>query len=453
MPDYDLIVIGGGPAGYNAALKGAERGATVALIEAERPGGACVHHACIPTNIMLGAVDVHIAALELEALGVIQAGEVFNFARAVARKNALVQQISDGIGRALAMRKVQVIRAHAAFTGPDRISLTGRDNGDTCAEAILIATGTRWEPPTLAGVSPERVLTADQVTALTSAPVSALVVGGGPADTAFALEYAFLLAVAGTNVTVATPYARLLPALDGALADAASAALTDAGISLLFEASIAGGDQESVTVQHRDGIDRLRADVVVAADLRRPFYESLNLKAAGVRAEGRIPVDRSCRTNVPSIFAAGDVTGGAMLTAAALQMGEVAATNATGGETRTRLGALPHLLHTLPEIGWIGLSEERAHTAGHDVRSGVVDLSFNARAVSLGARTGLIKLVTEPASGEILGVHIVGPGAEEVLAAAAVAMHAEVTANDLAATSFWHPSIAESLAEAARRTL
>lgn len=451
MPDLDVLVLGAGPAGYTAALTAAAAGARVAVVEAERPGGACVHHACIPTNILLNATEAYLSAREMDVLGVFAAGEAFQYARAAARREPLIRLLADGIAAALRMRKVELIHGRAAFTAPDRIALAGSRDAIR-AEAFVIATGTRWEPPALPGVSPERVLTPDQVQDMLTPPASALVLGGGPADTAFALEYAFLLAVAGARVTLATPYPRLIPALDADLAEVAAAALTDVGVTVLYEAAVVEGEGEQVRVRHRDGVAAVPAEVIVTADPRRPFTEGLGLAAAGVRADGAgVPVDRACRTNVPHIFAAGDVTGGAMLTNAALHMGEVAGRNAVGGEAVTRLSRLPHLLHTVPEIGWIGLSEERARAARYQVRTGVCDLGFTARAVALGARRGLVKVVTEAELGEVLGVHVVGPGAAEILAAAATAMQAELPVQELAATVHWHPSMAEALAEAARR--
>jgi dihydrolipoamide dehydrogenase len=150
------------------------------------------------------------------------------------------------------------------------------------------------------------------------------------------------------------------------------------------------------------------------------------------------------------VYAAGDVTGGVMVTAAAAHMGEVAGTNAAGGSARTRLHHLPYALHTEPEIGWVGISESAARAAGHDVVTAVVDLSWTARAITLGGREGVLKVVAERELGEVLGIHAVGPGAAEIVAAGATAMQAELTLDDVAATVHWHPSAAESLADAAR---
>src|SRR5829696_6501617 len=220
-------------------MAASERGARVAVVEAERPGGACVHHACIPTNILLDSVHTHVAARELDVLGLFSAGEQFNYARAAARKDALVRQLVGGIETALKMRKVTVLTGHGSVSGPGRVSVSG--TGDAEAEAVIVAAGARWEAPALPGIAPERVLTPDQVQALMTAPASALVLGDGPAETAFALEYAALLAAVGSRVTVMLPQSRLVPGLDEAVGQILAGALAEQGVTLLFDAGVVGG--------------------------------------------------------------------------------------------------------------------------------------------------------------------------------------------------------------------
>jgi dihydrolipoamide dehydrogenase len=227
--------------------------------------------------------------------------------------------------------------------------------------------------------------------------------------------------------------------------------LSAAGIRL-FDGATVRGEGDRVVISHAGGTDSLPAEVVVAADVRRPYFETLNLTAAGVDAgPGGITVDAACRTSNPAVFAAGDVTGQVMLSSAATHMGEVAGTNATGGNARTRLNRVAHLLHTVPEIGWIGLTEEAAKARGYDVMAGIFDLSYNARAITLGAREGVVKVVAERELGEVLGVHVAGPGVAEIINIAATVTQAEATIHDLAAMTYWHPSMAEGLVEAARR--
>ncbi len=452
MADFDVVVIGGGPAGYAASLKASALGASVALIEAERPGGACVHHACIPTNLLLDAAIRYAEAKELAVMGVIGLGEQFNFRSATARKDALVRQMSDGIRTALRMAKVQVVEGRARFESPRSITVLGGSGSTSISgEAFIVATGTRWAQPAIPGVAPERVVTADVIQSLAAAPKSALVLLDSQGEVPFGVEYAVLLAIAGTEVTVVTAGPGLFPSLDGALVAAARAALTDFGVRIIEGGRVVAGGNGEVTVNHAGTTTAVPAELVVAVDVRKPFVENLGLEEAGVAVDGGISVDRSCQTSVPGVFAAGDVTGGPMLSSVASHMGEVAATNATGGAAVSRLRNIPRILHTLPAIAWVGLTEEAAKSAGHDTVTGVFDLSFNARAVTLGARTGIVKVIADRQPGEILGVHVVGPDAAEIVAVAASLMQAEVSVHDLASTVAWHPSMTEGLVEAARR--
>lgn len=450
---FDVAVLGGGPAGYAAALAAARAGASVVLAEPELLGGTCVHWSCIPTNVLLSSAHVSLEARELAFLGVLEAGDHVDLRRLGERRTALVRTLAGGITSALRAAKVEVLAGRATLATPS-VMTVGVDGAliEVEAQSVVVAAGARWAVPTLPGVAADRILTADLVQALDAPPPSALVVGGGPADTAFAVEYAFLLAALGSSVTLALPGDLVVPGLDPDLDPTVAEALATLGIDVLRAAEVIGAEADKATVAHAGGEDVVGADVVVVADRRVPAIDGIGLADTGVEVvDGAVVVDRSCRTSAPGVLAAGDVAGGRMLTSAALHTGDVAGVVAAGGSARTRLEVLPHLLHTLPGIGWVGLAEQPARAATSDVATAIVDLATNGRAVAVGGRDGYLKLVADAATGEIMGVHVVGPDATELLAVAGTAMQAELTVDELAAAVPWHPSLTESLVDAARQ--
>ena len=437
------------------ALKAAELGASVGLVERDAVGGACVNYSCVPTETLLSTVATYLDAQELSIFGVIEGTDTLAFGRATARAKTLVKQMVEGTAAALKMAGVTVHSGRGTFTNPSTIQVEGKTgDGKVSAESVVIATGSRWDVPEIGGISTDRIVTPDVVQRLTVAPASALVLDDGPGHVGFGIEYAYLLAAAGGTVSLVTGRDALFPSLDSVLRDVANQALSDSGVSVYEGASVSAEDGGVLRVSSVGTAATIEADVIVAGDPRRPATEGIGLGEAGVEfGEAGISVDPGCRTSVDGIFAVGDVTGLSMLSSTAAQMGEVAAINATGGTAATRLGGIPRLLHTTPEIGWVGIGEEAARDQGYSVAAGTFDLSFNARAVTLGARTGVVKVVAERQLGEILGVQVVGPGAAELLNLVALAMQAEVSVHDLASLTAWHPTLSEGLVQAARRAV
>ena len=444
----DVVVIGGGPGGHAAALTARRHGASVVLVEREQLGGQCVHHTCIPNALLLGAAATFFDAQELGLAGVFDAGDTLRLGRAVSRKDALVAKLAAGAAASLRAAGVEVVSGGAALLAPDRVAV---DAAAVRAGAVVLATGARWEAPKLDGVPDRLVVTLDAVSRLDVPPAHALVLGGGPAATAFSVEAAVLLAAAGTVVTYAAPTNQVVPALDADVDAVVRASLEAIGVTVLTSARTTATDQaDRIAVLHAGGKASVAADIVVAPDGRVPNIEGLGLDALGFPPAALVAVDDTCRTAVPGLLAVGDVTGGPMLTAAASHMGRVAGATVTGAPARTRLGAVPHVLHTAPTTGWVGLNQRDATEHGYLADAAVVDLSTTARAVTLGGREGVVKLVAERELGRLLGVQIVGPEAPELVGLAAQALQAELTVDDLAEAVHWHPSTAECLGDAAR---
>jgi len=377
--------------------------------------------------------------------------------------------VETGIRNLLASRRVRYIAGRARLV-PEadasglRVAVQLAEGGteELSARAVIVATGARGVPPPLSGLPPDGVLTSDQLLALPEPPPSLLVLGGGPAGLVFALEYAFLFTAFGSRVTLAEAGPQVLPGEDGELAGYLAQSLETAGLRVLTGAQVKGFDEEGgerrALLSTPAGDAAVPAAAVVVPDCRIPYLEGLGLEAVGVRLgeNGALAVDGGGATSVPGLYGAGDATGGMMLSHAAIHEGRVAAENALGQKSRLDLRAVPRCIHTHPEYAAVGLSDESARggrAAGSEVRVGLADLSANARAAALGQQEGVIKLVADARTGEILGVHILGPQASELIGQAVLAMRLEATVYDLAATVHWHPSLSESLTEAARRAL
>jgi dihydrolipoamide dehydrogenase len=450
MTGIHVAVIGGGPAGHAAALAAASRGATVTLMEAEVIGGQCVHSTCIPSGLLLSAAVPFIESQELAVTGVIDLGPDLNLGRAQARRQALVARLAKTISASLSMAGVNVVNGRAVITGPGRLDVlsAGGSREALTADAIVVATGSRWEPPRYPGVPDSRVITLDAVVSLDRAPSSAVVLAGGPAGTAFAVESAFLLAAAGSDVILAAPGGRLIEDLDADMDEIFRGGLGGMGIR-----TVTGATLVDANLVYEGGEDPFKSDVLVAPDIRRPHTASLGLEAAGVALgpDGAVAVDDRCRTSADGVLAAGDVTGQVMITAAAQAAGRVAGANAAGADQGVRLDVIPRVLHTYPGVAWVGASEEAAAAAGWDIAVSLVDLTTSPRSIVLGGREGVLKLVAERELGQVLGVQVVGPDVAEIVAVAALAVQTELTIDDLAASAQWHPSAAESLVEAARQ--
>lgn len=435
MERFDVVVLGGGPGGHAAALEAADAGGRVAVVEAEHLGGQCVHATCIPSTIISGAVRTFIDIQELATVGITAAVDTFDLGRAEARRVALVRQLQHGIVASLKGAKVEVLAGRGVIDGSTVIVGGDRIGWDQ----LVVATGSRWEPPAIAGVPAARVVTPDAVHHLDLVPRRVTVIAGGTARTAFSLESAIVLAISGASVRVVAPGVRLLPWLDEITDAFARQELEMFGIDVALGWS-AGTDP-----------DLADADLVVAPDERTPFVDGLGLDTIGLQTgPGRaLVVDRRGCTTHPQVFAAGDVTGGVFLTQAATLLGRAAGASAVGRTGPAVTDIFPHALH-LPEMAWVGLGAEEAAGAGWDVVTGLVDLSTTAASVAAGGRTGVVTLVADRELGGILGVQAVGAGAEEIVGFAAAAMQSELTVSDVGSWALWHPSAGEALVDAAR---
>ena len=446
MPaSFDVAVVGGGPGGYVAAIRAAQLGARVALVEKGRLGGTCTIVGCIPTKALLQSSELYHQVQHGEVFGVITRDLAFDMEKAQARRIKIVDQLSNGIGTLLKSNGVTHLSGLGTLQGKGRLKA---GDEELQVKDIVIATGSAASRIPIKGV--ELTINSDQILELKAVPKRLAVIGGGVVG----MEWGALFATLGSEVTVLEALPQILPMVEADLvglyrkhfeglggrihteARVSEVARAKKGLAVRFEAE---GSTQSVD-----------ADVVLLATGRVPYTEGLGLEAASVEAErGRIKVDASMRTSADGVWAIGDVIGGIMLAHVASYEGVVAVENIAGHKREADYHAVPNCIYTDPEIANVGLSEREAREDGLEVNVGRYPLAASGRALTLGQTEGAVKVVSDAKAGTILGVQIVGPRASDVIAEATLAVQQRLTVDQLDLTIHAHPTMAESFLQAA----
>lgn len=446
----DLIVLGGGAAGVAASVRARQLGASVALVEKEHLGGVCMNKGCIPTKCLMEVARLYHLLRKQTPAGV-RIGQVeLDWDEIMARKQDLVGYLRMGTEGVLKSNGVEILRGEARFHDSKAIEVEGRLLE---AQGFVVATGSRWKPPAVEGMETEGVITTDELLELKAVPDSAVVLGRGPVE----LEAAQYLLFLGCRVTLIEAQGRLLPQEDREMVRRLASALREQGMTILTGAKLLrverGEGALSCLLETKEGQRRIQASLLLHAN-RVPRLEGLNLDRAGIHASnGILDVDRHLRTSQGNILGAGDVTGAPFYSHRASAMGIKAAENALGQNAAWDPASVPRALFTYPQMAAVGLTESQAKETGREVRCATIPYSVNAKAM-IGLETeGAVKIVSEARYGEILGVHIVGPQATELISEGALAMELEATVEDLASAIRLHPSLSESQVEAARECL
>ena len=450
-----LAVIGGGPGGYAAAFLAADLGVEVTLIDPEpNPGGVCLYRGCIPSKALLHAVAVIRDAGEASEFGVTFGSPRIDIDMLRSWKNGVVQSLTGGLGQLCRQRKVHFIRGRAKFLGPRAVEI---ERTDAARETLdfghaLVATGSR--PAAIPGVAmdPARVLDSTGALDLDDVPGTLLVVGGGY----IGLELGSVYAALGSRVTVVEMMPNLLPGVDADLVTVLRKRVEPGFASIQLETTVSavrvGKNGVEVRLRGKDGVEKNTTfDKVLVAVGRKPNSGGLGLEALGVEISDRgfIRTDSSCRTRVPSILAIGDVAGEPMLAHKASHEGRVAAEIVAGHKAAFEPLAIPAVVFTDPEIAWCGLTERVARETNRDITVARFPWAASGRAKTLGRGDGFTKLLIDPPSERVVGVGIVGPGAGELIAEGALAVEMGATARDIALTIHPHPTLSETLMEAA----
>ena len=442
---FDLIVIGAGPGGYEAALHAAGRlKKKVALFERAQIGGTCLNVGCIPTKTFLKSAHVLSASLHAGKYGVILEPGTFSMTKVQERKTKVVATLVRGVEGALKKAGVDVIRAHAKLAGRGKVEADGQTYE---AQNILIATGSRPAVPPVPGMDSKLVLDSTTILDLTEVPESLVIVGAG----VIGLEFAGFFAEIGTKVSVIEMLPQIAPALDSDIGKRLLAALKKKGVEFNLSAKVSRIENNTVHYTDEQGAEQCRSGrYVLNATGRKPVMDNLGLAELGVATtpKGVVADDRG-RTNIPGLWACGDVTGRLLLAHAATREGLVAVKNMFGGSQRLRTNAIPAVIYTDPEVASVGKTEEELVRAGIKYRKAVVPMGVAGRfVVEYEGESGAIKVLTGEAHGEILGVHMIGGPAGELIYGAALMIENEMRQEDLFEIVFPHPTTSEALKEA-----
>jgi dihydrolipoamide dehydrogenase len=433
----DVLVIGGGPAGYVAAIRAAQLGRRVTLVDRRPPGGTCLHEGCIPLKALLAASERYgrLSQEELAPLGISVEGLRFDWGRMQSWKQGVVARLAEGVRRLIAGHHIEYVCGNAWFLNAGEVRVESEQGERFKFEHCLIAVGAQAEAPSALPYDGRAVLTPEQALALTELPTALAIAGGDY----IALELATLFARLGVGVRLYAPGAQLLPGVEPA-----ALRLVQAGLRRLGVQIATGVAPESI-------VDR----PLVLCGAVRARSADLHLEAAGVRTDerGAIRVDASQRTSVARIYAAGDCVGGLPLASLAIKQGKVAAETMAGRRVQFAPLAVPQVALTEPELAWVGYTAQEAERAGYRVKTGRFPLGASGRALTLGAENGVALVVANADDESLLGVTLVGPRAGDLIAQAVLAMEMGATLTDLAEVLYAHPSLAETLLEGAEVAL
>ena len=448
-----ILIVGGGIGGYVCALRAAQLGANVTLAEKKRIGGTCLNEGCIPTKSLLESAQLLDAARQAKDLGVVVEGEPrADFSRMQARKQEVVDQLVHGIGLLLEKGSIEVITADVRLTG----ATTARINEEEKSyDAVVLATGSVPTVLPIDGMDLEGVIDSTGALALEEIPASMAIVGGGVIGT----EFASLFSSLGTKVTVIEMMERIVPPMDPDISEMLRMTLEHRGIQIHTGAKvqhIQNDDGLKVVFEQNGNVQEVHAEKVLVATGRSPVTDAVDpIRSALQMDRVFVRVDANMQTNLKGLYAIGDVTGKSMLAHTAEEMGVRAAERIMGKKTRPiDYEKIPACLYTHPEAASCGYTEPRAQERGYTVQTGIFPLFNNARTLIAGqADNTFVKVVADKETGELLGVHLFGPYATELIAEAALAMELECTVQELIDTIHPHPTVSEGLKEGAAAVL
>ena len=451
--NVDVAVIGAGPGGYTAAIRAAQLGKEVILIEKDRIGGVCTNVGCIPSKALIHAADVKHESESASARKMgIEAKIDFDFRKTQEWKEGVVTELRNGIATLCKFNGIEIVKGRAFFTSSETLSIEQETGGirEIRFKKAIIATGTKIKELPGLPFDHRKIISSDDVFTLQELPKRMIIVGGGY----IAVEMANMFMKFGTKVTIVHRGERLLKRMEPDVADTLLKRMKEFGCDVLFGSQVKKAQGNSAAIATPEGEKAVEYDVILVATGRVPYTEGLGLEHTAVKLdeEGRIMVDETRKTDDDNIYAVGDIVPGPQLAHVAFREGKVAAEAIAGEKSAFDNAGIPMVVFSDPEIAVVGLTEQEALEQGHKVKVGKMPFSASGKAKAINRPEGFVKVVADE-SGTILGVHIVGAGAASTIAEGTLALEMGAMLEDLAATIHSHPTLPEALGEAAEDAL
>ncbi len=455
MPEYDVVVIGAGPGGYVCAIRAAQLGLKTAIVDREWLGGVCLNIGCIPSKALLRNAELaHILRERGDEFGFSVEGLQLDYGRAVERSREVSDRLVKGVGFLMKKNGIEVHMGQAVLNSANSLTVTNSEGEQLQIDAKNIVLATGASPAAIPGVEPdgERVLTYREAILQTKAPQSMVIVGSG----AVGLEFATIWNGYGVEVTLVEMLPRIAPLEDEDVSKELAKEFRKRGIKIMVDARVEGVEaldgKVKVNVASEEGAEMLEAEQALVAIGFRPNTSGLGLEALGVQLTeaGMVGIDERMATNVPGIWAIGDVTGKLQLAHVASAMGIVCAENIAGVETiELNYEMMPRATYSQPQVASFGLTEAQAEQRGYELHIGRFPYQANGKSLGMGEKAGWVKLISDAGYGEILGAHLVGPEVTELLPELTLAQNMELTLEEIARNVHAHPTLSEAIMEAA----
>ena len=451
MAEKDIVIVGGGPGGYVAAIHAAHLGAEVAVIEKDRLGGTCLNRGCIPTKALVRSVDILREAERADEFGIAIGNIKADLPQIMARKREVVDKLVSGVEQLMKANKISVYRGSGHIVSPHLVRV---NTTEIVAGKIIIATGSESAPLPVNGLDLPGVLTTDDILELEELPESLVVIGGSHVG----VEFASIFSALGTKTTIVKRRPLLLEPVDEEIGRRFAQALSRQGIEVIIGAAVKAIKKEGALLRvvwdTPEGEQGVEAQVVLMATGRRPYSDGLGLSELGVKLDGAaIEVNERLETNIDDVYAIGDVLGKHMLAHVASYEGEIAAENALGRRRQADYRAVPTCIFTHPEIAGVGITEKEAKDGSIPHKVSKFPFLACGRAVAMGETAGIVKMICHADNDKILGVHIMGPHAGDLIAEGTLAVQLGATARDVAHTIHAHPTLPEAFHETAMAQL